>query len=60
MPTTIKRTHFALSEQDRRELDALSKHFGETHSAVMRRALILLNHITFGDKEYHEYNEDRG
>lgn len=47
MTTTIKRTQFALNKEDIRELEALSKHFGETHSAVIRRALILLNYITF-------------
>lgn len=47
MATTNKRTHFALSKEDIRELDNLAEFFGETHSAVIRRSLILLNYLTF-------------
>lgn len=47
MTTTVKRVSFALTKEDLRELEKLSTHFEETPSQVIRRALILLNYVTF-------------
>ena len=51
MPTTSKRIHLALTEQDVKEIELLKEHFNETTSQVMKRALILLSYITFTQQE---------
>lgn len=44
---TIKRQSIAITEGELRELDALSDHFGEPISQVIRRSITLLYYITF-------------
>lgn len=51
MPKTEKRIMFSATKEDLRELNALAEHFGENQSAVIRRALILLHHITYADQD---------
>ena len=47
MASTIKRVSVSLSKKDIEELEALSKHFGEHMTQVVRRGLILLYERTF-------------
>lgn len=47
MATTQKRITLALTKEDLRQIDELVKHFGENPSQVIKRALIILSHITF-------------
>lgn len=48
MPTTIKRTSISLTKEDVRQLNKLGKHFGEAQTQVIKRAILTLDHLTFG------------
>jgi hypothetical protein len=47
MTTTVKRIHLGITKEDEREIKALCNHFNENTSQVIKRAIILLNYITF-------------
>ena len=49
--TTTRRKSICLTAEDERELIRLAAHFGESESAVVRRAIILLYYITFQKPE---------
>jgi len=50
MPTTQKRIHIALTQEDIRELAILEEYFGENASLVVKRAIAALYLEFFGKK----------
>jgi metal-responsive CopG/Arc/MetJ family transcriptional regulator len=46
MSLTVKRLTISLTKEDLAELDFLATKFGESRSAVYRRALIMLHTLT--------------
>lgn len=57
MPTTKERITIALTQEDIRELEHLSKIFGETKSSVIKRGIILLYAHTFQSTALKDFYE---
>lgn len=52
MSTTEKRLTIAFTREQLRELEVLTEKFGESPSAVIHRAILILHYITFtGDQK---------
>jgi hypothetical protein len=57
MPTTVKRISLSLTRGDIRDLDELTAHFQETSTQVVKRALLMLQYVTFMNAEKQNYLE---
>lgn len=51
MADTLKRTSISLCKEDVKQLERLCKHFGESSTGVIRRAIIMLHHITIKNED---------
>jgi hypothetical protein len=60
MTTTIKRTSLALTKEDIRIIETLCKHYGETQTDVIKRAIVFLEFMLSSKPEYTRASSEVG